>query len=164
MALSCHDTAHGATCVFVFGQWIIIAMQIREEWLPKHLMFSRIQWVGSSSKDQFFQMNQIGWFAGEDDFFILIDSKVFPTGNTSIVGVQVCSVLSLYCTGRDHHKAQTGGAIWSSLKPSPRDWEVVVGWSGAPLWWMSPGSGQGTITMDWPLNGPPIQSKWMTGP
>lgn len=36
-----------------------------------------------------------------------------------IVRVQVWSVLSLYCTGGDHHKAQTGGAIWSSLKPSP---------------------------------------------
>lgn len=35
---------------FVFVQWNIIAMQIREEWLPKHLMFSRIQWARISSK------------------------------------------------------------------------------------------------------------------
>lgn len=41
------------------------------------------------------------------------------------------SVLSLYSTGGggDHHKAQTGGAIWPSLRPSPEVWKVegVVG-------------------------------------
>lgn len=59
--LSCHDTAHGATCVFVFVQWNIIAMQITEEWVPKHLMFSRIQWAGISGKTRKadFVMNQI---------------------------------------------------------------------------------------------------------
>lgn len=30
----------------------IIAMQIAEEWLPKHLMFSRIQWAGISNKHE----------------------------------------------------------------------------------------------------------------
>lgn len=80
MALSCHDTAHGATCVFVFVQWNIIAMQIREEWLPKHLMFSRIQWVGISNKDRFFHMNRICWRESKY-FIILISSQVFPIGN-----------------------------------------------------------------------------------
>lgn len=49
-----------------------------------------------------------------------------------IVRVQVWSVLSLYCTGGDHHKAQTGGAIWSSLKPSPGilKWR----WGGRGVW------------------------------
>ena len=51
------------------------------------------------------------------------------------VGVSVCVQLGFrcarrcptYCTGGDHHKAQTGGAIWPSLRPSPGDWEVEAG-------------------------------------
>lgn len=38
----------------------------------------------------------------------------------------VWSILSLYCTGGDHHKAQTGGAIWPSLRPSPGASEAKV--------------------------------------
>lgn len=45
----------------------------------------------------------------------------------------ICPIPVLYWG--DQHKAQTGGVIWSSLKPSPVDWdvEVVMGESGAPL-------------------------------
>lgn len=51
-----------------------------------------------------------------------------------VAGVQVWSVLSLYCTGGDHHKAQTGGAIWLSLRPSLGAWKAKTGGgSGAPL-------------------------------
>lgn len=51
----------------------------------------------------------------------------------SALWVQVCLVQS-YCTGGDHHKAQTGGGDLVLIKAFPWDYNVEVGRNlGAPL-------------------------------
>lgn len=78
--------------------------------------------------------------------------------------VQVCFIQPLYCTGGDHHKAQTGGVIWSSLKLSSWDYNVEVGRNLGPLydgclWEMDRAQPQWTEPLMLPL-----LWKWMSGP
>lgn len=170
MALCCCDTAHGTTCVLELVQKNGIAVQMVAEWLPKAFDVHRDSAGGNLRCGQIFRA--IGFDFWDSDFYWALGCRALlscPSHLTCFFvrlhmvprgarWVQVCSVQPLYCTGGDHHKAQTGGVIWPSLKLSPGDYNVEVGRNlGAPLWWMSPGSGQGTTTMDRALNAPPIE-------
>lgn len=131
MALCHRDTAHGDTCVFVFLQWHVIAMQIKE-YPPQQSMCAMIQWADTKHN-----VRDESWL----NFSNLKHSKTFfcsaclgfkQEGNliNRLIWLSACafvyfvinwgsgvvgpgSVLEAIVT-----RAQTGGAARLSLRPS----------------------------------------------
>lgn len=160
LALCCGDTAHGATCVFQFVQkeYNCHANRCRmaANSSSRSRGFSGYDFATRSDFQNRIQSDLIlGLYWGCQShfvFFIIWLHMVLLCG-CRCVWSSPCTVLEVITI-----RPRLVGVIWSSLKLSPGDDNVEVGRNlGPPLWWMSPGSGQGTTTMDRALNAPPIE-------
>lgn len=125
----------------VFVQWNIIAMQIREEWPPERLMSGRIRWAGTRGR-----VSHESDLMRTQEFYMLSPSclaSLPPSWDVALMRDVIRAIRAVgaalacarcmcacrgfrcglspspRCTGGDHRRTQTGGAIRSSLKPSP---------------------------------------------
>lgn len=166
VALCCYDTAHGTTCVFALVQKEYNChtnggrADASSVWRSGG---SRVRLCRSGSfSKQLDLISGLYWALGSCFTLMPKSFNVFFS-LFFIHMVLLCGCRCVWFSPRTVLEVITirprlVGVIWSSLKLSPGDYHVEVGRNlGAPLWWMSPGSGQGTTTMDRALIAPPIE-------